>query len=107
MRLEWYKCARSLCRQKALLRRILVTEIWSSFLTKGAQQRCETVLCSLYLLVLKVQLMPLITRVKVVSVDDMIPGTCCRFKHLICLIVICLQKVLKVEAGIIVACPTI
>lgn len=57
---------------------------------------------SLYLLVLKVQLMPLIPRVKVVSVDHMMFSTGCRLKHLICLIIVGLQETFEAEIGVAV-----
>lgn len=53
----------------------------------------------LQLLVLQVELMPLVLRVEVVSVDDVLVGPGGRFKYLVSLIIVGLQKVLEVEVG--------
>ena len=56
---------------------------------------------SLYLLVLKVQLVPLVPRVEVVSVDIVISSPSGLFKHLVCLAVISLQKFFEVEVAVL------
>ena len=43
--------------------------------------------------------MPFVTRVKVVCVDNVPSRTCSRLKHLVCLFVISLHEVFKVEVG--------
>lgn len=54
-------------------------------------------LCPLYLLALQVELVPLVPRVEVVCVDDVVAGPSCRLKALVCLAVVCLQKLFEVE----------
>ena len=54
---------------------------------------------SLQLLIFKVQLVPLVLRVKVVSVDYVVAGPRRRFKHLVCLAVVCLQEAFEIEVS--------
>ena len=58
-------------------------------------------LSSLYLLVLEVGLVPLVSGVEVVSVDNMVTSPGCRLKHLISLGVIGLQEVLEIKVLIV------
>ena len=51
----------------------------------------------LHLLVFQVRLLPFTSRIEVVGVDDVVAGSGCRFKHLVRLVVVRLQKVLKIE----------
>ena len=64
-----------------------------------AQQGTDIALGSFYLLVFEVNLMPLVTRIKVVCVDDMITGACLRLKHLIGLIIVGLEELFEVKVG--------
>ena len=45
--------------------------------TQRAEKRRQAVLCALELLTAQVKLMPLVLRVKVVSVDDVVTGSGC------------------------------
>ena len=45
--------------------------------TQRAEKGRQAVLCALELLVAQVELMPLVLRVKVVSVDDVVTGSGC------------------------------
>ena len=55
----------------------------------------------LNLLILQIELMPLVTWIEVVSVDDMMTRSCRRLEHLICLTIIRLKELFKVEVGVV------
>ena len=59
----------------------------------------------LYLLALQVELVPLVPRVEVVCVDDVVAGPSCRLKALVCLAVVCLQELLEVEVCRVLSTP--
>ena len=60
----------------------------------------------LNLLILKIELMPLVTWIEIVSVNDMMTRSCCRLEHLICLIIVRLKELFEVEVGVVLTSAT-
>ena len=69
----------------------------SPSLNHAADQRRQAVLSLRNLLIFQVKLVPLIPRVEVVSVDNVVFVSCSGFKYLVRPAIICLQKGLKVK----------
>lgn len=56
---------------------------------------------SFELLVFEIELVPLVLRIEIVCVDNMIAGPRCRFKDLVGLTVVGLEEALEVEVGVL------
>ena len=91
MPIWWYEALSIMHR----LVRVLETLTSANWRKQGAEAK----LCSFKLLIFQIQLVPLIVRVEVVSVNDVVASFRCWFEYLVRLAVVSLQKFFEVEVG--------